>query len=311
MNCQYFFSKNKRWPAFIGLVFAMLFWSGNTLLTRANVGTIPPLALAFYRWLFAATVLFIINYKQIFNHIDIIKKDFKKIICLGFLGICLYSSIIYSALQTTTAINANMIGASTPLITTLFAWLVIREKTTFAQLGCILLACIGVSIVVSKGSLHNLVAISFNHGDLLTIAAVLTWSSYSVLIQKWAVNLPPFVLLTLLASIGTIGLFILYCIESINQGVFIPTISTFPTILYLAVFPSIISYSLWLHAVKILGSSLTSFCGYMQIFFTTSFACLFLNEELHFYQIAGGIFTLLGLYLYTINKSAIYIQENH
>ena len=303
--------KNKRLIAFISLVFAMLFWSGNTLLTRASVGEIPPLALAFYRWTIAAIILLVINHKSIIAHRNTILKEYKKILFLALLGITLYSSIIYSALQTTTAINANMIGSSGPLITTLLAWCVLKEKTNIIQSASILLACAGVGIVISKGSLYNLITISFNHGDLLVIAAVITWSSYSIFVQKWSINLPPFVLLTLLACIGIIGLFPLYCIESTLHGMFVPTATTWPTIFYLAIFPSIISFSLWLSAVKELGSALTALFGYMQMIFTTTFACLFLNEQLHFYQIAGGLCTLLGLYLYTTNKSAIHIQESH
>lgn len=311
MNLIHFFKQHKKLTAFLGLVLAMLFWSGNTLLTRANVGIIPPFALAFYRWSIAAILLLIINYKHMLSYRTLFIQEYKKITCLAFLGICLYSCIIYAALQTTSAINANMIGASTPLITTLLTWIVIKEKTNFIQLLSILLACAGVSIVISKGSIRNLIGISFNHGDLLTIVAVLTWSSYSVLIQKWKINLPPFVFLTFLASLGSIALLFFYVAENISQHLFMPTQTTLPTILYLAIFPSMISYSLWLHAVKVLGSSLTAFCGYMQILFTTTLACIFLNETLHLYQVTGGLFTLIGLYLYTVNKAPVHIQESH
>lgn len=301
--------KNKRTLAYISLIFSMMLWSSNVLLTRANVGQIPPVGLAFFRWSIAAFILASFNYSAVFAHRHILIKEYKKVVVLALLGVTFYSSTIYTALQSTTAINANTIGSSGPLLTTLLVWFLLKEKTSALQIISIMLACVGVGIVITRGSFETLLSISFNDGDLLVITAVLIWSIYSILIQKWQLNLPPFVLLTLQACVGICGLFVLYCIESLNNGVYWPNYSHWPTIIYLAIFPSIISFSLWLSAVKELGSALTSLFGYMQIVFTTTFACLFLNESLHTYQVIGALFILVGLYLYTRNKIALPVQE--
>jgi len=49
----------------IGLaVLATLIWSGNFVVARVVIKEIPPVSLSFYRWLFAAIILFPFAYKK-------------------------------------------------------------------------------------------------------------------------------------------------------------------------------------------------------------------------------------------------------
>ena len=69
-------SKNK--IAYIFLIFATLFWSGNFIVGKAaSLFEIPPFTLNFYRWLFAWLILAPFTLKEIFKKKKLYIKKYK------------------------------------------------------------------------------------------------------------------------------------------------------------------------------------------------------------------------------------------
>ena len=87
--------QNKNGLAYILLIFATLFWSGNFIVGKAaSIYEIPPFSLNFYRWLFAGLILLPFTYKEIINNYDYIKSKIKLFILLGFTSITIFNSIV-------------------------------------------------------------------------------------------------------------------------------------------------------------------------------------------------------------------------
>ena len=67
--------QNKNGLAYLLLIFATLFWSGNFIVGKAaSIYQIPPFSLNFYRWFFAGLILLPFTYKEIINSFDYIKS---------------------------------------------------------------------------------------------------------------------------------------------------------------------------------------------------------------------------------------------
>jgi len=78
------FSKNK--IAYIFLIFATLFWSGNFIVGKAaSLFEIPPFTLNFYRWSCAWLILAPFTLKEIFMKKNYILKNIKLILILGII----------------------------------------------------------------------------------------------------------------------------------------------------------------------------------------------------------------------------------
>ena len=61
--------QNKNGLAYLLLIFATLFWSGNFIVGKAaSMFQIPPFSLNFYRWFFAGLILLPFTYKEIMNN---------------------------------------------------------------------------------------------------------------------------------------------------------------------------------------------------------------------------------------------------
>ena len=86
--------RNKNGLAYLLLIFATLFWSGNFIVGKAaSIYQIPPFSLNFYRWLFAGLILLPFTYKEIINNLNYIKSKISHFILLGFTSITIFNSI--------------------------------------------------------------------------------------------------------------------------------------------------------------------------------------------------------------------------
>ena len=75
---------SKKYSAYVLLVLAALFWSGNFIVGKfATLFEIPPLTLNTFRWISVWLILLPFTYKEIYNNLPVIKK---KLVCYQLYG---------------------------------------------------------------------------------------------------------------------------------------------------------------------------------------------------------------------------------
>ena len=112
-------SKNN--VAYILLIFATLFWSGNFIVGKAaSLFEIPPFTLNFYRWLCAWLILAPFTLKEIFQKRNYILKNIKLIIILGITSITIFNSIVYYSLNFTQVISGVLMISTIPVMIIFF-----------------------------------------------------------------------------------------------------------------------------------------------------------------------------------------------
>jgi len=126
-------SKDK--TAYIFLIFATLFWSGNFIVGKAaSLFEIPPFTLNFYRWTFAWLILAPFTLKEIFQKKEYILKNLKLILILGITSITIFNSIVYYSLNFTQVINGVLMISTIPVMIIFFSWIFKIEKTNYYQI---------------------------------------------------------------------------------------------------------------------------------------------------------------------------------
>ena len=107
--------------AYIFLIFATLFWSGNFIVGKAaTLFDIPPFTLNFYRWAFAWLILAPFTLKEIFKKKNYILKNIKLIIILGITSITIFNSIVYYSLNFTQVISGVLMISTIPVMIIFF-----------------------------------------------------------------------------------------------------------------------------------------------------------------------------------------------
>ena len=180
---------SKKYSAYILLVLATLFWSGNFIVGKfATLFQIPPLSLNVFRWVSVWLILMPFTYKEIQNNLPNIKKNWLVISFMGIITISTFNSVVYFALNYTQVINAVLVLAAIPAATIFFSSMMNIEKTNIFQLFGLILSIIGIGSIISSGSIQKIISLSFNKGDLWMLVCVITWALYSTLLKKINLN---------------------------------------------------------------------------------------------------------------------------
>jgi len=290
------FSKNK--TAYIFLILATLFWSGNFIVGKAaSIFEIPPFTLNFYRWTFAWLILAPFTLKEIIKKKDYILQNIKLILILGITSITIFNSIVYYSLNFTQVISGVLMISTIPVMIIFFSWIFKIEKTNIYQILGVILSLIGVAIIVTKANIDLLVNMDFNKGDLWMVVAMFSWAMYSALLRKKKFNLSQTSLLQVIISAGLILLLPAYLIEMYMGFKLNVNLPFMLTLSYVVLFPGLASFICWIKGITIIGSNRSGIFLHLMPIFSTILAILIFKEQFMNYHLYGAIFIIGGIFL--------------
>ena len=288
----------KKYSAYIFLILATLFWSGNFIVGKfATLFEIPPLTLNVFRWISVWIILIPFTYKEIYNNLTVIKKKWFVISFMGVITISTFNSVVYFALNYTQVINAVLVLAAIPAATIVLSSLMKIEKTNIFQLIGLFLAIVGIGSIISNGNIQKIISLSFNKGDLWMLVCVFTWALYSTLLKKNKFKFSQFTLIQLMVSVGVLFLIPQFFYEK-SIGLEVNFNKAFFLILfYVVVFPAIAAYYFWQKGIEIIGPNRASMFIQLMPLFSAVMAIIIFNEKFELYHFAGATFIVLGIYL--------------
>ena len=273
-------------------------WSGNFIVGKfATLFEIPPLTLNTFRWISVWLILIPFTYKEIYNNLAYIKKNFFVISFMGVITISTFNSVVYFALNYTQVINAVLVLAIIPAVTIVLSSLMKIEKTNVFQIFGLILSIIGVGSIISNGDIQRVMSLSFNNGDLWMLVCVLSWALYSTLLKKNKLKLSQFSLIQIMVSVGVLFLIPQYFYEQ-SIGLEVNLNKAFFLILfYVVVFPALAAYYCWQKGVEIIGPNRATMFIQLMPLFSAIMAIIIFNEKFELYHFAGAAFIVSGIYL--------------
>jgi len=283
--------------AYAGLVMAVFFWAANTVLARGVVHDVNPMALSFWRWVVAFLVILPFSIHGLVKDANEIRNNKFRLIMLSFLSVTVYNSLLYLAAHYTTAINMSMASATFPTITIIIAWLIAHELPSRSQLAGVAISAVGMVSLIVQGSLENFYRLKFNHGDLMVVGAVISWSLYSVYLRQFKIRIAPISFLTMTIALGIIFILPLYVLEILATHTLSINVRIAPIILFVGIFPSILSYFWWNNGIAKVGPGISAMFYYLLPLFAAVLAFIFLGEHIKLFHIFGGTLIFIGLYL--------------
>ena len=280
------------------MVIAALVWSGAFIAGKFAVPYVPTFTLTFLRFLIASIVLYpvmkLYNKSHPEDNFKLTKKYIPLFLFNGIVGMAGYHVLFFTALKYTTAINSSIIGAMNPIVTTIIAAIFIRQKTPPMQIAGILLSFIGVVLTITGGNLSILASFDFNRGDMFMAAAVICWASYAVMSRVKGADVPPLALTFYSFVFCTIALvpFVIWehpwALEKIPASAIL-------SIVFMAVFSSVIGYMLQQIAIKKIGASKSSIFVNLVPVFSIILSVTILGEELMPVKIFTSLLIIAGV----------------
>ena len=273
-----------------------LFWAGNSIVGRAARELVRPAALSFWRWTFALALLLPLAWPHLKRDWPALRQHWPVMAILGALGIGAFNTLLYSGLQTTTALNSMLIQSAQPALILMLGGLVMRDRTNARQVAGVLVSLAGVLMVIARGDFALLLALRLNAGDAIIAFAVLLWALYSVLLRKR----PPVHPLSFLAASIMVGLVVIapvYLMELASGRRIVPETGSALAIAYVSIFPSFLAYLFFNRGVELIGSAATAQFMNVMPLMGAGLAMLFLGETLHLFHVAGLALVLAGIWV--------------
>ena len=271
--------------------------ASNLVVARGGVEFVPPISLAFWRWTVVFLILLPFTYVTLKNNFHIIKKEYKKLFFLGSMGCGVCGAFPFLAGETTTVTNMGIIYTSSPVFIILISYFFFQEKINLTKVIGLIACLIGVFVIIIKGDIDLLINLRFTIGDLWMLAAAVGWALYSIYLFYWKSKLKIFDRFAMISFFGALSLLPFYVGEELFYKETIFVTEFYLWVIFAAISPGIIAFTLYTIAQKKLGASLTGFTLYVFTVYGAIYGYFLFDEKFENYHIIGTILVFFGGYL--------------
>ncbi len=286
---------------YLMIVITAVAWSGNAIAARAVHEAVPPIGLAFWRWVATVPIFLVLAWPHLKRDIPEAIANWKILVVLSVLSVSIYNSFLYIGLNSTTATNSFLINTSRPVIIVILSLIILRLAVTGQQAAGLALGLVGTVVIVARGDPGVVAALDFVPGDLWILAATLSWALYTVYLRRRPkIRLASFMFLTAIIGLAVLAPF--YWWEHVYVRPVPLAPETFWAVAYLSVVASVIAYMAYNRAVEILGPNVAGLTSYLLPVFGVTLAIVLLGESFRLFHAAGIALLLTGVYLATKAK---------
>lgn len=283
------------------MALAALFWAGAFIAGKFTVPYIPVATLTFLRFFFAVVIMTLLFKVGGFGRDEngelfrLEKKHIPVFIFTGIVGMIGYHLLFFTSLKYTTAINSSMINAMNPIMTTIFAGILLKSRFSKMQIFGIIMSFVGVVLTITGADVGVLTELTFNKGDIVMVGAMLCWAVYGVFSKMKGAGIPAF-WLTYYSFVSCM-VFVSPLVLAEKPWTFIGNIpaSAWISVLYMSIFASVIGYMMQQVAIKVIGPSRTSIFINLVPVFSMILAVLILGETLEPVKLLTAALIIAGV----------------
>ena len=271
--------------------------ASNIIVARGGVEYVPPISLVFCSWLTVFFILMPFFFDEILKKRKQFKSESFKLFILGLTGCGICGAFPFIAGMSTTMANMGIIYTSSPIFIIVISVLFFKDKINLSRIVGLILCLTGVVMIICKGDLTFLINFKFTSGDLWMLGAAIGWAVYSIFLINWKSKFSLMARFTLVAFFGAICLLPFYIIE---ESFFFNT--TFNNnflfwVLFAAISPGIIAFTLYTKVQKFVGASLAGFTLYIFSIYSAIYGIILFGESLLSFHYYGAALVFTGVYL--------------
>jgi drug/metabolite transporter (DMT)-like permease len=280
--------------AYVLLLLTTLFWGANVVAGKLSLGHISPMFLTTIRWAIALVVLSLIGWPRLRADWYVVRRNAIYLGSLGAVGFAVFNIAVYSAVRFTSGINVSVEQGAVPMLIFLANFLVFRLHITWPQVLGLVLSSAGILLVASHGDPGRILALEFNIGDAIMVAAGAAYARYAVALR----NKPTmhWQSLMIAMSAGALLASIPFTAAEIAMGAVVyPDSVGWAVIFFTAIFPSVIAQAFFVKGVELIGANRAGLFINLVPIFGTLLSVLVVNESLRPYHglamtlVFGGI----------------------
>lgn len=277
---------------YLALLAAVGIWSASFVFTKIAVTEAAPMACAVARFTLA-TLALLAAHVALRRRFVLPRDTWRPVVWAAMTGTVGTFALENTALLYTTAGNAAMFSAASPLLTAAAACVFLRERLTLRQLAGALVACVGMVALIGPEIGTT------GPGDLLMAVVLVLGTAYGLQSKQLAGQLPALTALTGMFLVGTAGLVPFAVAEALIEGPpLLPTsLLGWGAIGYLGLLASGVAYLLWQWAMARVPVSTAGLFLYLMPVGTLGLGATLLGEPLGPWRAFLAVVILAGVYL--------------
>ena len=279
---------------------AMLLWGLNIPAIKLLATRFDPVMLAALRMLCACCVFALIALRRNGQLPRIGRSHWGLLFACSVLMVYGNQIFFTGGMVLTSATNTALIVALGPLVSTLLAALVFRERLGAASMVGIVLGLVGVGVVVLQRPGAGLGRAGI--GDAMIGASVFTFAVGGVLVQRLARRLDAIAISWGIYTTGTALLILHACIAGFDTRIFAAGAGNWSLLMFSGIAATAIGNLIWNRSIGVLGISRTALYLNWVPLFAIAFAVLFLGEPMSWWLVLGFACVVSGTWIGTMRR---------
>lgn len=295
--------KNKKLEANVSLVIAKTFTGLNMNALKYLMPLwISPFTGVTLRCVFAAVVFWIIGLFT--KPEETTTKEKFTLFLLGAIGIYGFMSLYLIGLSKTTPVSSSIFNSLQPIWVFLIMVLFYKEKVTTMKVLGILVGLTGATVCVMTQKSNDLASDAFI-GNMLCLFSSMVYAIYLVLSQRILRSIGMITMLKYVFAGASFSGLIVLPLVGYDAHVFSMPVHWLPLVvlLFVLIFPTVISYLLIPIGLKYLSTTVVSIYGYFVLIVVAITSLLLGQDRFSWTQTLAVVFICLGVYLVEIAES--------
>jgi drug/metabolite transporter (DMT)-like permease len=281
-----------------GVMLSMIFWAFSFIWFKIANRVFPPVTIIFLRLVFS--IILLSSYLFFKKKFSTIRREDRKL----FIMLALFEPFLYFlgesfGLTYVSATAGSVVISTIPVVATVAAWIIFRERLRAINYAGIILSFIGILVFI----LNRNGSISFSpRGLMLLLLAVFSATGYNLTLSRLVGNYGPVFIVFIQSTLGAIFFLPVFLALDFRHFTEIHmTFRAFVPILELAVFASCGAFILFGYSVRNMGVTRANvFTNFIPLM-TAIFSFFLIGDKLTVQNITGMIIVVAGVFMSQIN----------
>jgi drug/metabolite transporter (DMT)-like permease len=286
--------------AYLALTLIATLWGSYPAFAKLALAHFPPYVLVALRCALASVFLTVLLFRRGWEEFrELRPADFRTFAFLGFTGLFVSTGGTYLGIALSTAANAAILQAATPIMVALGARFYLKERLRRRQWAGVAASLAGVLLVITRGSWRALMHLDLLPGDFILMVSLAGWAAYTIYGKQVLTVHSPAVATTASYILGSAMLLPM----TLVAAPFFPrpdftSQTAWLVVLYQAILGAI-AHVWWYEGVKAVGPSRAAVFLNLQPIVGVLLAWVMVGETIEWPEIVGGALVLLGVALTT------------
>ncbi|MBL7742647.1 MAG: EamA family transporter [Chitinophagaceae bacterium] len=229
------------------------------------------------------------------------RRDIGRLALCGLLGVTVNQMLFIKGLTLTTAIHASLLMLCSPILITILAFWILKERVTILKIAGLALGVMG-SVWLIAGKQNTSQPKDYLLGDIFIVLNGISYAFYFILVKPLMERYTSLQVVRWVFTFGFIMMLPIGWLQFGNIHWQVFGLKYAGVLAFVILAGTFLAYVLNAYGIRILGPGTTSAYIYIQLVFAVAIAVLFFNEQLTSQKIIAGIMILGGVYLVSMKK---------